>query len=95
MSDIMRRAFISLLGGAAIWPLTARAEKSSALRRVGVVMGFAEDDEVWQTYLKTFRQALQDFGWAEGAQHPLRLSLHRRQRGTDAWHGQGDCRARA
>lgn len=66
MSDMMRRAFISLLGGTAIWPLTARAKKSSGLRRVGVVMGFAEDDEVWQTYLKTFRQALQDLGWAEG-----------------------------
>src|SRR5947209_12953447 len=30
------------------------------------VMGFAEDDEVWQAYLATFRQRLQDFGWSEG-----------------------------
>jgi len=65
MSDMMRRAFITLLGGAAIWPLTARSEKAYRLRRVGVIMGFAEDDEVWQTYLATFRQALRDLGWAE------------------------------
>jgi len=65
-----RRAFISLVGGAAappiLWPLTARAEKSDGMRRVGVIMGFAENDEVWQTYLATFRQGLQDLGWTEG-----------------------------
>jgi putative ABC transport system substrate-binding protein len=65
-----RRAFVSLAGGAAapalLWPLTARAEKSDGLRRVGVIMGFAQDDEVWQTYLATFRQGLQDLGWTEG-----------------------------
>jgi hypothetical protein len=31
-----------------------------------VIMGFAEDDEVWQSYLAAFRQRLQDFGWSEG-----------------------------
>jgi len=65
-----RRAFMSLFGGAAtpwiLWPLTARAEKSDGLRRVGVIMGFAQDDAVWQTYLATFRQGLQDLGWTEG-----------------------------
>jgi ABC-type uncharacterized transport system substrate-binding protein len=65
-----RRAVISLLGGATapglLWPFPARAEKSDAVRRVGVIMGFAEDDEVWQTYLATFRQGLQDLGWTEG-----------------------------
>ena len=66
MSDMMRRSFITLLAFAAISPLAARAEKSDGLRRIGVIMGFAEDDEVWQTYLKTFRYALQDLGWAEG-----------------------------
>jgi len=65
-----RRAFMSLFGGAAapsmLWPLTARAEKNDGLRRVGVIMGFAQDDAVWQTYLATFRQGLQDLGWTEG-----------------------------
>jgi len=55
MSDMIRRAFIMLLGGAVIRPLAARAEKNDGARRVGVIMGFAEDDEVWQSYLKTFR----------------------------------------
>src|SRR6266478_2599762 len=62
-----RREFISLLGGAtAMWPLAARAQQSDRMRRIGVLMGFAENDEVWQVYLATFRQRLQDFGWTEG-----------------------------
>jgi putative ABC transport system substrate-binding protein len=65
MSDMVRRAFVTLLGGAAIWPLPALAEKSDGVRRVGVIMGFAESDEVWQTYLATFRRALQDLGWTD------------------------------
>jgi putative ABC transport system substrate-binding protein len=66
MSGMVRRAFVTLLGGAAIWPFAARAEKSDRVRRVGVLMGFAENDEVWQAYLATFRQALQDLGWTDG-----------------------------
>ena len=50
----------------AIWPFAARAQKSDGVRRVGVIMGFAENDEVWQAYLSTFRQALQNLGWTEG-----------------------------
>ena len=61
-----RRVFISVLGSAAIWPFAARAQKSDGVRRVGVIMGFAENDEVWQAYLSTFRQALQNLGWTEG-----------------------------
>src|SRR5262245_31598962 len=59
-----RRDFTTLLGGAAAWPLAARAQ-GERMRRVGVIMGFAEDDEVWQTYLATFRQRLHEFGWTE------------------------------
>jgi putative tryptophan/tyrosine transport system substrate-binding protein len=66
MSDMVRRAFVTLLGGAAIWPFAALAEKRDGVRRVGVIMGFAESDEVWQTYLETFRRALQDLGWTDG-----------------------------
>ena len=36
------------------------------LRRIGVLMGFAETDEVWQTYLRVFRERLRDFGWTDG-----------------------------
>jgi putative ABC transport system substrate-binding protein len=61
-----RREFITLVGGAAAWPFAAHAQRSERIRRVGVIMGFAEDDEVWQTYLATFRQGLQELGWTEG-----------------------------
>ncbi len=61
-----RRQFITLLGGAATWPLAARAEKNDGVRRVGVIMGCAENDEVWQAYLASFRQGLQELGWTDG-----------------------------
>ena len=62
-----RRDFITLLGGAAAaWPLTARAQQPDRMRRIGVIMGFGEDDKVWQVYLATFKRRLQDFGWSEG-----------------------------
>jgi putative ABC transport system substrate-binding protein len=67
MPDMMpRRAFVTLLGGAAIWSQAALAQKSDGVRRVSVIMGFAENDEVWQVYLATFRKALQDLGWTDG-----------------------------
>jgi putative ABC transport system substrate-binding protein len=95
MSDMMRRAFIALLGAATIWPLAVRAEKNDGVRRVGVIMGFAEDDKVWQTYLATFRQALRDLGWADGRNIRFRLPFHRRQRAAYARHGRGNSAARA
>src|SRR5438270_13686571 len=67
MPEMMpRRAFVTLLGGAAIWSHAALAQKTDGVRRVGVIMGFAENDEVWQGYLATFRKALQDLGWIDG-----------------------------
>jgi putative ABC transport system substrate-binding protein len=62
-----RREFICILGtAAALWPFAADAQQSDRVRRIGVLMGFAENDEVWQTYLATFKQRLRDFGWSEG-----------------------------
>jgi putative tryptophan/tyrosine transport system substrate-binding protein len=67
-----RREFIIALGGAAAaWSPAARAQQGQRVRRIGVIMGFAEDDEVWQAYLGTLRQRLQDFGWTEG--HNIRF----------------------
>jgi len=66
MSNMVRREVIMLLGSAATWPLAAHAQKSDQVRRVGVIMGFAENDEVWQAYLANFRQGLQEFGWTDG-----------------------------
>jgi putative ABC transport system substrate-binding protein len=62
-----RREFIGVLGGAAAaWPLGALAQQRDHPRRIGVLMGFAETDEVWQIYLRVFRERLRDFGWTDG-----------------------------
>ena len=60
-----RREFISLLGGAAAWPLAAHAQQPDRVRRVGVLMGIADDAE-GQARVMVFRQALQALGWTEG-----------------------------
>jgi len=62
-----RREFVGFLGGAAAaWPLGDLAQLRDYPRRIGVLMGFAETDEVWQTYLRVFRERLRDFGWSDG-----------------------------
>jgi putative ABC transport system substrate-binding protein len=62
-----RREFIGVLGStAAAWPSGALAQQRDHPRRIGVLMGFAETDEVWQTYLRVFRERLRDFGWTDG-----------------------------
>lgn len=61
-----RREFITLLGGAVAWPLTARAQQSDQLRRVGMLIGYAENDRETQDRVVAFRQGLERLGWAEG-----------------------------
>jgi putative tryptophan/tyrosine transport system substrate-binding protein len=65
MSDIRRREFMILLGGAAAWPLAARAQQPDRVRRIGVLMGISDDSE-GQARVAVFRQALQALGWTEG-----------------------------
>jgi hypothetical protein len=62
-----RREFITLLGGVAVaWPLDARAQQPERVRRIGVLMGFAESDPEAQAWVKMFRDGLQKLGWTEG-----------------------------
>src|SRR5205807_3175550 len=65
MSDMNRREFMVLLGCAAAWPLAAGAQQPDRVRRVGVLMGIADDPE-GQARLIVFRQALRTLGWIEG-----------------------------
>src|SRR5262245_42137177 len=53
-----RRAFITLLGGAAAWPLAARAQQREPVRRIGVLLPATADDQVWQARLAAFHQGL-------------------------------------
>src|SRR5262245_43828359 len=62
-----RRAFITLLGGAAaVWPLAARAQQSERMRRIGVLLNTAADDMVFQTRVGAFLQGLALLGWTIG-----------------------------
>ncbi len=66
MLDMRRREFISLLGGVAAWPLTARAQQGERVRRVGVLMSLAADDSESSARLTAFVQGLQQLGWTDG-----------------------------
>ena len=61
-----RRQFITLIGGAAAWPLAARAQQRERMRRVGVLTPFVADDAEGQARLTAFAQALQQAGWTLG-----------------------------
>jgi putative ABC transport system substrate-binding protein len=61
-----RRTFITLLAGAAAWPLAARAQPSDRMRRIGVLMATAADEPESQARLAAFLQALQQLGWTDG-----------------------------
>jgi putative ABC transport system substrate-binding protein len=61
-----RREFITMMGGAmAAWPLTARAQQTARVRRIGVLMAHAESDPEFQAYMAAFREGLRKLGWTE------------------------------
>src|SRR5580765_3731183 len=61
-----RRKFITLLGGAAAWPLAARAQQSERMRRIGVLTSLASDDPESMARIAAFLQGLQELGWSVG-----------------------------
>jgi putative ABC transport system substrate-binding protein len=63
--QLKRRDFLPLLGGAAAWPLTVRAQQPYQIRRMGVLMGNAENDET-QSWIAALREELGKLGWTEG-----------------------------
>jgi len=67
-----RRDFIMLLGGAAAWPLAARAQQSGPMpvigvRRIAVLLRVAQDDPDAQRDLQNFRKGLWELGWTAGS----------------------------
>jgi putative ABC transport system substrate-binding protein len=71
---ILRREFITLLGGAAAaWPLPAPAQQADRVRRIGVLMPGDENDPEWKNRLSALTKALADLGWTDGRN--LRMDL--------------------
>src|SRR5262245_21283486 len=59
-----RRDFIAgIAGSATAWPVAAKAQR---VRRIGVLMGFDENDRLSQTYISTLLQGLMSLGWSDG-----------------------------
>jgi putative tryptophan/tyrosine transport system substrate-binding protein len=61
-----RREFITLLGGAAAWPLAAKAQQGERMRRIGVLMNLTAEDSESQARNAAFLQALGQLGWTDG-----------------------------
>jgi putative tryptophan/tyrosine transport system substrate-binding protein len=63
---LRRRDFVTLLGGAAAWPMVAQGQQPDRVRRLGILMASAESDQHYQTDLAVFRERLQKLGWVDG-----------------------------
>jgi hypothetical protein len=72
------REFIALLGSAAAWPLAVHVQQARPVRRVGVLMGIADDAEA-KARIAAFLQALQQLGWKDGRNGQTRLCRESRQ----------------
>jgi putative tryptophan/tyrosine transport system substrate-binding protein len=75
-----RRDFITILGGAAAWPLAAWAQQGDRVRRIGVLMGGDENDPAYKSRVSAFAQALADLGWVD----PRNMRMVLRWHGGDA-----------
>jgi ABC-type uncharacterized transport system substrate-binding protein len=64
--QLKRREFITLLGGAAAWPIAARAQQADRVRHIGVLMSTAANDPLGQARIAAFLHGLQQLGWTHG-----------------------------
>jgi putative ABC transport system substrate-binding protein len=63
---MQRRVFLGVLGGAAAWPIAARAQQPDRVRRIGVLMNLGAEDPEGQVRVAAFLQGLQQIGWSVG-----------------------------
>jgi putative tryptophan/tyrosine transport system substrate-binding protein len=61
-----RREFITIVGGAAAWPLSGRAQQPDRMRRIGVLMSFTEADPEARSWVEALLQGLREFNWIDG-----------------------------
>jgi hypothetical protein len=61
-----RREFVAVVGGATAWPLAAWAQQTDQVRRVGVLMGYPENDLEGPAFFAAFREGFEKLGWVEG-----------------------------
>ena len=80
--QLKRRDFITLLGGAAAWPLAARAEQPDRMRRIGVLLPATADEPEFQARVGTFLRALELLGWTIGGN--VRIDTRWATSSTDA-----------
>jgi putative ABC transport system substrate-binding protein len=66
-----RRQFITLIGGAAAWPLAASARQAGSVRRIGILVNGAKADQEMQVRIAAFQRELGQLGWSEG--HNVRI----------------------
>jgi putative tryptophan/tyrosine transport system substrate-binding protein len=69
-----RREFIAGLGGAVAWPVVARAQQGERVRRIGVLMGWDDNDTLAKAWFSGFPQGLSELGWTDGRN--LRMDVH-------------------
>ena len=79
IARINRRGTITLVGGAAAWPLAASAQQGERIRRIGLLMPGVESEPLAKTFVSAFTQALAGLGWTDGGN--LRMDVR--------WYGGG------
>src|SRR5215831_10927707 len=71
---LRRREFITLFGGAAVWPFAARAQQRERMRRIGIIVPAAADNPEYQARVGAFLQEVAQFRWEIGRN--LQVDMH-------------------
>src|SRR5215213_2901734 len=83
-----RREFITLLGGAAAWPLTTHAQQPERVRTIGILLNADETEVDAQRRLAAFRRGMNVLGWIEGKNFRVEMRWGRGDRDLVQSHAQ-------